>query len=104
MDHRMATRRFDIINHSAGRLFGLEQAAANLSHTFAGRHFVARRSLSGAFALSFELTMSGRIPIEETKAQTEVSRMNRGARDREVLAILVGGGPAPGINGVIASA
>ena len=30
--------------------------------------------------------------------------MNRGARNREVLAILVGGGPAPGINGVIASA
>jgi 6-phosphofructokinase 1 len=30
--------------------------------------------------------------------------MNRGARGREVLAILVGGGPAPGINGVIASA
>jgi 6-phosphofructokinase 1 len=30
--------------------------------------------------------------------------MNRGARSREVLAILVGGGPAPGINGVIASA
>ncbi len=35
-------------------------------------------------------------PIGET--------MNRGARSHEVLAILVGGGPAPGINGVIASA
>jgi ATP-dependent phosphofructokinase / diphosphate-dependent phosphofructokinase len=30
--------------------------------------------------------------------------MKRGAHSREVLAILVGGGPAPGINGVIASA
>jgi ATP-dependent phosphofructokinase / diphosphate-dependent phosphofructokinase len=30
--------------------------------------------------------------------------MNRGSRNHELLAILVGGGPAPGINGVIASA
>src|ERR1035437_1091729 len=33
-----------------------------------------------------------------------IATMNSGDKQRETLAILVGGGPAPGINGVIASA